>query len=226
MSGGFLALITARNEADRIAATLEAVRAIPEVEDVVVVDDGSADGTAAEAAAAGARVLIAPRSLGKGNALEAALERLEPADAYLLVDADVGASAKEASALVDEVRSGRADMAIGVLPRNPRHGGFRLVKRLSASLILALAGFRAQEPMSGQRALTRRVLWAVRPLARGFGLETAMTIDAARFGFRIVEVPVVMEHRTTGRDLPGFLHRARQGRDVLAVAWLRALGLR
>jgi hypothetical protein len=89
-----------------------------------------------------------------------------------------------------------------------------------------LSGFRPDEPMSGQRALTHEVLSAVRPLASGFGLETAMTIDAVRFGFRVVEVHVGMEHRPTGRDLRGFLHRARQGRDVLAAVWLRALRLR
>ncbi len=145
---------------------------------------------------------------------------------YLLLDADLGETAGEAGPLLDEVLRGGADMAIGALPRDPRHGGFRIVKRLSAALIRLLGGFEAAEPMSGQRALTRQALETVRPLARGFGLETAMTIDAARFGLRIREVPVAMAHRPTGRDLRGFLHRAAQGRDLLAAAAVRAIGLR
>jgi hypothetical protein len=57
-------------------------------------------------------------------------------------------------------------------------------------------------------------------------MEPAMTIDAARMGFRVREVELPMRHAPTGRDLPGFLHRARQGRDLLAAAFPRALRLR
>jgi glucosyl-3-phosphoglycerate synthase len=53
-----------------------------------------------------------------------------------------------------------------------------------------------------------------------------MTIDAARLGFRVREIAVPLRHAPTGRDVPGFLHRARQGRDLLAAALPRALGMR
>jgi hypothetical protein len=69
-------------------------------------------------------------------------------------------------------------------------------------------------------------LETVRPLARGFGVEAAMTIDAARAGLRVVEVPAELAHRSTGRDLAGFAHRGRQGWDVLRAVVPRALGLR
>ncbi|MGH2722966.1 MAG: glycosyltransferase family 2 protein [Actinomycetota bacterium] len=221
-----VAVITARDEAGRIGATVEAVRGLPEVTEVVVASDGSADGTVEEARAAGARVLAMARPMGKGGAVEMALSRIGAADGYLLLDGDLGASAKQAGRLLDEVLAGRADVAIGAFPRDPRHGGFRIVKRLATVVIRALSGFRAREPLSGQRALSRRAVDAVRPLAHGFGVEVAMTIDAVRAGLRVVEVPVAMEHRSTGRDVAGFVHRGRQGAAVLRVAAPRALGRR
>ena len=211
-----LALVAARNEEDRIGSTIDAIRTIEGVDEIVVVDGASTDGTVAEARRAGARVLVAPSSIsGKGGALEGALERIEPAEIYLLLDADLGPSAKEGGVLLREVRSGTADLAIGVLPHQAGHGGFRLVKRTARTLIRRFAGFVAMEPLSGQRAVRMEVLDAVRPLAPGFGVEVAMTIDAVRAGFRVLEVPVAMGHAVTGRDLAGFLHRGRQGVDLL-----------
>lgn len=214
-----VALVAARNEGERVAATVEAIRTIASVDEVVVVDGASLDDTVEEARRAGARVLLAPEGVrGKGGALEGALDRIEPAEIYLLLDADLGVTAKEGEALVVAVRGGIADLAIGSLPRQEGHGGFRLVKRTAGGVITALSGFRAREPLSGQRAVRREVLDAVRPLASGFGVEVAMTIDAVRAGFRVVEIPVAMEHAVTGRDLAGFAHRARQGMDLLRAA--------
>jgi glycosyltransferase involved in cell wall biosynthesis len=219
-----VAVIAARDEAGRVGPTVEGVRTLPDVERVVVAADGSVDGTAEEAARAGATVLVAPLAAGKGSALEAALDRAGAADVYLFIDGDLGPTAKEAGLLLEEVLSGRADVAIGVLPRDPRHGGFRLVKTLARGVIRALCGYEAREPLSGQRAVRREVLEAVRPLASGFGVEVAMTIDAVRAGFRVREVDVAMQHAPTGRDLPGFVHRARQGIDMLRAAAPRMLG--
>ena len=214
-----VAVVAARNEEGRIVSTVQAIRSIEGVDEVVVVDGASTDATAAEAFRAGARVLVAPPGVaGKGGALEGALGRIPPADIYLLLDADLGPSAKEGAVLLREVRSASADLAIGVLPRQAGHGGFRLVKRSASRLIRGLAGFVAMEPLSGQRAVRREVLDAIRPLAPGFGVEVAMTIDAVRAGFRVVEIPVRMTHAVTGRNLAGFLHRGRQGLDLLRAA--------
>ncbi len=109
-------------------------------------------------------------------------------------------------------------MAIAVLPRPPRSGGVGLVKRLAATGIRLLGGgFVASAPLSGQRALTRATLEAVRPFAPGFGVEVSMTVRAARAGSRIIEVPVPMAHAATGRDLAGFVHRGRQFVDVVSA---------
>jgi glycosyltransferase involved in cell wall biosynthesis len=220
-----LAVVPAHDEEDTIARTVAALRAVDGVDEVVVVADGCGDRTPAVAASAGARVLAAPRRLGKGRAVEEALGRVAPADLYLLIDGDVGATASEGAFLLAAVRSGRADLAVGRLPALAG-GGFGLVKRAAARLIRAACGFVAAEPLSGQRAITSEALDACRPLAPGFGLETAMTIDAVRLGFRVEEIPVDMTHRTTGRGLAGFVHRGRQGADVLAAALIRLAGAR
>lgn len=219
------ALIAARNEADRIGATVSALRSLPGVEDVVVVDDASTDGTASAALAAGATVIQGRRRAGKGRALEGALRRLPPAGVWLLADADLGHTAGQLGAVLSEVLEGRADLAVAILPP-AQGGGFGLVKRSAGRAIRLLSGFQPVEPLSGQRALTQEALEACRPLSAGFGVETGMTIDAVRRGFRVVEVRADLDHRATGRGLGGFAHRGRQGVDVVLAVLPRALGLR
>ena len=220
-----VALVAAYNEGGSIGRVVNALCGLKDVAEVLVVADGSTDGTAEEARAAGARVLRAPKRMGKGRSLDAALDRVDTGGAFLLVDGDVGDSAAQASVLLEEVLSGRLDLAIGVLPPQAG-GGLGLVKRMSGALIRGLTGFAPQAPLSGQRAITWRALAECRPLAAGFGLETAMTIDAVRLGFRVGEVPVAMSHRPTGRGLQGFVHRGRQGADILLAVAPRAAGLR
>lgn len=218
------ALVPAWDEALVVGRTVDALRRIKAVTEVVVVDDGSADETAHVAFAAGARVLRSRVRQGKGSALEGALRRLEPAAAYLLIDGDVGETASEAARLLEPVLAGELDLAIGALP--PLPGGLGTVRAMSAWMIERSGALHALAPLSGQRCVTGDALEACRPLARGFGLETGMTMDALRLGFRVGEVPVRMTHRLTGRDLPGFAHRGRQGWDVLRAGVPRLLGLR
>jgi len=216
-----VALVAAHDESARIADTVAALHAL--VDEVVVVDDGSSDGTSSAALVAGATVLRASRRRGKGRAIEESLERLPPADVWLLADADLGPTAFGLSLLVDAVREGDADIAIATFPKLGG-GGFGIVKRTAARLIRAACGFDPREPLSGQRALTAAALAAVRPLAPGFGLEVGMTIDAVRAGLRVVEIPIEgLSHRPTGRGPQGFAHRARQGADILAAVAARAV---
>jgi glycosyltransferase involved in cell wall biosynthesis len=221
-----VALVAARDEAETVEDTVRGLRAIDEVDSVVVVDDGSRDGTGSRALAAGATVLRRRRSRGKGGALEAALDRLGPADVWLLADADLGSSATALGALLPPVLGEGADLAIGVFPSGAGGGGLGTIKRLAGGIIRIVSGFHPREPLSGQRAVTNAALSACRPLAPGFGVETAMTIDAVRGGFRVVEVPVEIDHRGTGRTLDGFRHLGRQGLDVLRAGLIRAGGLR
>jgi glycosyltransferase involved in cell wall biosynthesis len=216
-----IALVAARDEADRIGATVAGLRELERVTQVVVADDGSQDDTAARALDAGARVLRTPRSRGKGGALDGAIVALEAEpDAWLLVDGDLAETASELSPVLDAVLDGRADLAIAVVPRGSS-GGFGLVRRASGAAIRRLGGIEVSQPLSGQRALTAAAMRAVRPLAPGFGVETAMTIDAARAGLRVLEIPVEVRHRPTYRDVAGFTHRGRQGVHIAKAVMAR-----
>lgn len=222
-----VALVAARDEADRIGETVIALRALEPVTEVVVVDDGSRDETAPRSLAAGATVLRLDRARGKGRALEGALTRLRDraADVWLLADGDLAATAASLDAVLAPVLAGEADLAIATFPPG-QGGGFGLVKRAARHAIRLGSGLDVREPLSGQRALTAQALDAVRPLARGFGVETAMTIDAVRAGLHVLEVPAELGHRPTYRDVRGFAHRGRQGWDILRAALPRMLGLR
>ncbi len=217
-------IVPAYNEAEGIGETLEAVARIPEVTRTVVVDDGSEDDTASVAERAGAEVLRLARNSGKGAALAAGLVRAD-GDILVLLDADLGATAVEAGKLLAPMLAGEADLTIAQFPGGRRRSGLGLAQGLSRLGIRWLCGFQARWPLSGQRALRREVVEAVTPLAPGFGVETAMTIDAVRAGFRAIEVGCDFEHRRTGKDWAGVRHRGRQFFDVLRALisrWRRA----
>lgn len=218
------AIVPARDEAERIEGTVRALLSIDDVDAVWVVDDGSRDQTGALAMRAGAQVLRSDRNRGKGAAILAGCARAADADPLLLVDGDLGASAAGAGGLLETVVEGRADMAIGAPPAEAP-SGFGLVEGLARRGIKALGGVRLHRPLSGQRCLRRAVLDGAR-LPAGFGFETALTLHALRRGFSVVEVPMLVEHRRTGRDLAGFRHRARQGGAVARALAGRALGFR
>lgn len=231
------AVIPAKDEADRIAATVAAVRGIPGVDLVVVVDDGSTDDTAELARAAGAEVVRHARNRGKAAAMttgagyvarqESVEGRVGGSDGrrpLLFVDADLEGSAANVGVLVAPVAEGQADMTIATLPPQRTAGGGRgFVVRLARKGIEDLTGFVAAQPLSGMRCLSREAFDAASPLARGWGVEVGLTVDVLLAGLRVEEVPCELHHRVSGSDWRGQVHRARQYRDVaLALARRRA----
>jgi len=234
-TGDVAVVIPARNESDRIAATVAAAAALPGVDIVVVVDDGSADGTAAAAERAGASVMRHARNRGKAAAMETGAEAvrlLETAEGrdrprhLLFLDADLAESAAGAAPLAGPVRSGEADMTIAVFSDRARSGGHGLVVALSGSGILRATGWRPAQPLNGQRCLSRAAFEAARPLAPRWGAETGLTIDLLRKGLRVTEVEVPLAHRATGTDWRSQLHRARQLADVACALAARQPGSR
>ncbi|WP_283139618.1 glycosyltransferase [Rhizohabitans arisaemae] len=221
-AGDTAVIIPAKDEAARIAATVRAARTLPGVDLVVVVDDGSSDGTGDAARAAGARVVRHSRNQGKAAAMETGAEAVGLLDEgrehprhLLFLDADLTETAKDAGPLIEPVRAGDADMSIAVFPANRvKLGGHGFVVKLARDGIHRITGFTAAQPLNGQRCLTRPAFEAARPLAAGFGVETGLTIDLLRAGFRVVEVEVPLAHRATGNDLKAQMHRAKQFKDV------------
>ena len=198
-------LVAARDEEQVIERTVTSLRqAFPDAE-VIVADDGSRDRTAELAEGAGAVVLRLPRR-GKGQALSAA-ERAAPPGRLLLCDADLEGD-------VQRLLNGDGDLTVAAFSERVG-GGFGLAKRVARDLIEALGGISPREPLSGQRSLTPAARTACFPVAAGFGCEVRMTIDAARAELTVREVELPLRHRATGRDPRGFLHRARQLRDVV-----------
>ena len=198
-------LIAARDEAERIGTTIEELkRQFPDAE-VIVADDGSRDATAAIAEEGGALVVKLPHR-GKGQALTLG-EQLAAEGDLLLCDADLRGDLRP-------LLEGDGDVTVAAFARK-QGGGFGIAKGVARRLIELTSGYRSPEPLSGQRRLTQKARAAVFPLAAGFGCESAMTADAVNAGLTIEHAGIDLEHRATGRDLRGFLHRGRQLRDIL-----------
>lgn len=231
MSVALSVVVPAWNEADRIGATLDALRRIRSADgselvgELIVVDDGSTDGTADEAARRATFVIRHAARQGKGAALRSGWMRAS-GDIVLFADADLGETAVHLGALVDPVLRGEADMAIARFVSPARRGGFGLVKRLAKAGIYRLTGVRLEAPLSGQRAVRRQLLSDVGGVPDGFGVEVGLTIDAVRLGYRLCEVPLPLKHRETGKTLSGFRHRGLQMVEVsraMLARWRRTV---
>jgi glucosyl-3-phosphoglycerate synthase len=218
------AVIPARDEAATLADTLRALQSAVYPSHLIVADDGSRDATAEIARTLGAEVVPASppgRAGGKGQALRQGLlrARAHDPDAVLLADADLGCSAAYLAALLAALDE-HYPVAVAAFPPATPKGGFGLVKNHARRVIARRTGYAPEEPLSGQRALLAHVLEALwRGIAPGFGAEVGMTLDLLLAGIKPQEPQLPLTHRPSGRNLPGFAHRARQGLDVA-----RALG--
>ena len=223
-------VIPAKDEAKRIAETVRAARAIPGVDLVVVVDDGSSDDTLNVARSAGATAVRHTVNRGKAAAMETGASVVAmrdvpgvPAHVLLFIDADLGESAIEIATLVHPVVAGEADCSIAALPPQKGAGGHGFVVGLGTSAIEKATGWHPTQPLSGQRCLTRDAFDAVCPLAAGWGVEVGMTIDLLVRGFTVQEVPCNLKHRATANDLAGNIHRGKQYLGVLRAVMARKL---
>jgi glycosyltransferase involved in cell wall biosynthesis len=197
--GGVALIIPVLNEAETIG---DVVHAVPRdlVAEVIVVDGGSTDETVARARAAGARVIVEPRS-GYGAACLAGVRATaQPVVAF--IDGDGSDDPAEISRLVDPILAGEQDFVIGSRARGTREKGSMGVHQLLAGhfaglLMRALYGVRYTD-MCALRAIRRDALDRLGMREKTYGWNLEMQMRAARGGLRILELPVRHRNRAGG----------------------------
>lgn len=173
------------------------------VDEVVVIDDGSTDGSATVARARGATVISMGRTVGVGAALRAGYEHAERQgfDVAVVMAGNNKDAPEQIPSLLDPIADGRADLVQGSrwLGRGRDHGAMptyrRVATRLHPLLFSLVARTRITDSTNGFRALRVDVLRDARfdlsgAWLDGYALEPYLLLLAIRLGYRMVEVPV------------------------------------
>jgi len=191
-------LIPAFNEEKNIE---KVVRDFKKLGSVVVCDNNSDDDTGLSAHKAGAKVVF-EKWRGKGYAVRRLL--LESSDVYVLVDGDGAFYAEDCVRMVDLIKSGKADMVIGkrvnINTHNKNSMFLRNVFLRLLKIIFRTKFGKVSDFMSGYRVFSDEVKQGLNLKSKGFEIETEVTIQALRAGFRVVEVPVRVKPRRFGKQ--------------------------
>jgi len=187
-------VIPAYNEADVIGGLVAAVR--QHVDEVIVVDDGSLDGTGARAAEAGASCLRFENNQGKGAAVRYALTRVAPGafTHVLFMDGDGQHRPEDIPSLIREARVSGADLVIGTRPldqaRMPRSR--HLSNSLGSRIASRLVGRPIRDSQSGFRLVRLASLSAFSLRSRRYEIEMEVLIKLCRRGARVSQAPVAL----------------------------------
>jgi len=198
-----LAIIPAFNEADNIHAVLEDLRCFDG--DLLVVNDGSSDETAAVAKGLGAQVVSHPFNLGIGGTIQTGLKfaRENGYDLAIQFDGDGQHRADQIFKITELVLKGEADLVIGsrTLPGGYKMGITRFMgSRVFHWLIRTLSGHTIEDPTSGFRCYGKRTIALFSRYYTDDYPEVESIITAARSGLRVIEVPVLMRGRLSGHS--------------------------
>lgn len=196
-------VIPALNEEETIG---DVVRAVPReiAGEIIVVDNGSVDGTAERAREAGARVVREPRR-GYGRACRAGVEAVAPeCEIIVFLDGDGSDCPELMSRLVEPLKAGTHDFVMGSRTRGRRERGSmnfpqRFAGRVVGLLLGALYGVRYTD-MCPFRAIRREALRTLRMREETYGWNLEMQMRAARARLRILEVPVDHRRRAGGES--------------------------
>lgn len=198
-----LAIIPAFNEADNIKAVIEDLRSFRG--DILVVNDGSTDATAAVAKSLGAHVITHPFNLGIGGTVQTGLRYAceQGYDMAIQFDGDGQHRGDQVFKIVELVQRGEADLVIGsrTLPGGYKMGVTRWIgSRIFHCLIRFLAGQAIEDPTSGFRCYGKKTIRLFSRFYTDDYPEVESIITAARNGLRVVEVPVLMRGRLSGHS--------------------------
>ncbi|HET9387677.1 MAG TPA: glycosyltransferase family 2 protein [Gemmatimonadales bacterium] len=198
-------IIPAFQAATTIRAAVAHTRAAVPDANVIVVDDGSSDGTGAQGRETGAMVVTHPRNRGKGVALRTGIARAcaVGADIIVTLDADGQHPPGLIPRLVQPIADAQADLVLGARVRS---GAMPLARRvtnwLSAALASRIGGQEVRDAQTGFRAFTRTVAERLTPAGDRYEYEANFLLDALRAGFRVicVDVPTVYGPRSHFRS--------------------------
>ena len=205
------AIVPAYNEAERIQAVISPLQQSRRVDEIIVVDDGSSDGTAKMARCSSVQLIELPRNLGKAAALEHGVRRARN-DVFLFLDADlVGLQPDHVDRLIGLYAEGELDMVVGVFKNG----------RLNTDLAHSIAPY-----LSGQRVLSRALWNRLRKLGKlEFGVEMALTKLSVKENWReervfLDGVTHVMKEEKRGFS-QGFRERLLMYGDILRSLFTR-----
>ena len=225
------AIVPARNEAACIAEVVSGLlaqtcaRGLPLIDQVVVADNGSSDGTARAALVAGAVVVAVPQP-GYGRACFEAVQA-SSGEVLLFVDGDGAADPADAACLLAAIAGG-ADLVIGIRTQ-PEPGAMSLPQRfgnaLACALMRALWGMPATD-LGPHRAIRRSAFERLDMRDRAFGWTVEMQLRAHLLGLRVVQRPVAWRARRGGQSkisgtAHGVVHAGCGILGVIAALWWR-----
>jgi hypothetical protein len=229
--GRCLAIVVVRDEQQAVGAVVEGIpRAACGMEvDVLVVDDGSRDGTAAVARAAGAEVLSRERSRGLGAALRTGLAaaRERGCDAAVYLDGDGEYDPSELARMLEPVASGRAEYVLGSRflggARPQGMAWHRVLANRAASALggALLGGLVVSDGQTGYRAFGRRALAAAR-IRHDYNYAQVLTLSLWGAGIEPDEVPISYRRRTSGRSFVRYGEYLRRVAPAVVTEWRAA----
>jgi glycosyltransferase involved in cell wall biosynthesis len=202
-----IAIVPALNEAETIGRVIREIREVDPDFEIVVVDDGSDDGTGALAEAAGALLLRLPFNLGIGGAVQTGYRYAlaNGFDIAVQIDGDGQHDPKQLPHILEPLVAGEADIVIG--SRFAGAGSYktaahrRLGQRVWATIVSAIVRQPLTDTSSSFRALNRRSLSLfAADYPHGFLETVEATVLAGKYHLRLREVPVTMRERELGRS--------------------------
>ncbi len=198
-------IIPALDEAGNIRKLVEEIQATLPIH-VIVVDNGSTDGTGREAQSAGVKVISEPRR-GYGYACQAGVSAAQEAEILAFIDADYSFLPSELPLVLAPILKGDVDLVLGArrpdrmekgaMPAHQRFGNWLAARILSLLYRLELTD------IGPYRAIKRSVLQRLEMTEMTYGWPVEMVAKAARSGARIAEIPVSYRSRRSGRSKVG-----------------------